>query len=370
MPPYISASTVFKIKPETALTREILLKLERASICLGKLNQFSSDVLEFDFIVEAIKNIEALNSARIEGTTGNLKDLYLIDTISEEVKKKLKLFSAVNYRSSISEVERITKKYTKIEVGLIRHLHKVLTENDPSTKGTPGKFREKDVKIANSRLGDFYPANHVKVPEFIDEFVVQVNKNDIPTLISVAIMHYQFEAIHPFEDGNGRTGRLLLTAKLIQNNIIAEPILNLSQYLEKHRDEYLAGLRSVSDSLSYETWVSFFLDAIIAQCEHNFEIIEKMQDIKSRNELKIRETVKGSPIPLHILRYALNNLFLTAPDVAGYLKSIRIPLSDHAQTAAVNIKRLVEMKILEKAPSKKGRAQVYNHRELWAMLRS
>ena len=285
-----------------------------------------------------------------------------------EAKKRLKLFSAINYRTSIAELERIYKSYKKIDKGFVRHLHKVLTENDPSTSGVPGKFREREVKITNSRLGDFYPANPIKINEFIDELVQELEKHELPYLIAIAIMHYQFEAIHPFEDGNGRTGRILITAKLLLEKIITEPILNLSQYLEKHRDEYVATLRSVSDEGSYEKWTLFFLEAIVEQCRHNLNVIEQMREMKNKNEIKIRETIKGSPVATHLLHFALNKLFVSVPEVGKYLKSLNIPLSDYEQTARVNINRLIEMGILEITSSKRGRAQVYVHKELLDML--
>ncbi len=368
MAKFTSKKTVFSIDQNTALTSQILIKLEQASICIGKLNQFSSNVFEFDFINEALKNIEALNSAKIEGTTGNLKDLYLKDSIDFAMKKKLKLFSAINYRISINELSRVCGDYKRIDIKLIRHLHKILTENDPATTGIPGKFREKDVKIDNSKLGDFYPAYHVKVSEFMDVFVKRINSEKLPKLISLAIAHYQFEAIHPFEDGNGRTGRLLINAKLLLDGLISEPVLNLSQYFEKHRENYISGLRSVSEELSYEEWVKFFLDGIIEQCRHNLDIIEKMRDIKSNNEALIRKNIVGSLVATNVLKYALNTLFFTIPDVSKYLISQDMKLSAPEATARLNVKKLEKMGIISEVPTKIGRARVYVHKELKEML--
>src|SRR5690606_31012601 len=101
-----------------------------------------------------------------------------------ERKKQLKLFSAINYRQAMSEVENIIETYKKPSVAFIRHLHKILTENDPATDGEPGKFRTKPVKIRNSKMGDFYPAHHLKVSEFIEVYASQFPKNEnLPDLI-------------------------------------------------------------------------------------------------------------------------------------------------------------------------------------------
>ncbi len=361
---------IFDIDHQTALGVDTLQRLEVASRYLGEFNQITSrsNLFEFDFIIEALKNIEALNSARIEGTTGNLRDLYLKEALDYEAKKRLKLFSAINYRVTINELEKIISDYKKLDVKLIRHLHKILTENDPATTGTPGKFREKEVKIHNTQLGDFYPATHVKIPELMDEFVAAGGSGSLPKLVEVALIHYQFEAIHPFEDGNGRAGRLLITAKLILDEVINEPVLNLSQYFESHRSDYVEMLRSVSDQKSYKDWVDFFLTGIAEQSKHNLEIIERMRGIKNGNEAQLRETFKGGSTASHVLRYALNNLFITIPQVKEYLDRLRLPLEDTYQTARVNVVRLVEMGILEKTTFKIQRAPVYVHAELRNML--
>lgn len=368
MSKFITKKAIFDIDKNSALAPQSLQMLEEASICLGKLNQFSTDLFEFDFILEAMRNIEALNSAKIEGTTGNLGDLYMQDSLDYEIKKKLKLFSAINYKNSINELEQIYTSYNKIDKSLIRNLHKILTENDPSTSGTSGKFREKEVKIQNSKLGDFYPANPVNVDEFIDQMIQDLNSCELPKLIGVAIMHYQFEAIHPFEDGNGRSGRLLITAKLLLDNIISQPILNLSQYLEGHRDEYITALRSVSVESSFEKWITFFLEAIIQQCQHNLKIIDEMRMMKNRDESLIRETIKSSPVASHVLKFALNKLFVTVPEVSKHLKELKVPLADYEQTARINVNRLTKMRILTPTETKRGRAQIFVHKELFKML--
>lgn len=359
----ISESQIFDIKKGSILTLKNLAKLEEASRFLGEINQVVTNVFEYDFINEALKNIESLNSARIEGTTGNLEDLYRKDSLDYEKKKALKLFSAINVRSTINELDSIVENYKRLDLSLIRHLHKTLTEKDPATKGIPGKFREKDVHIKNSKLGDFYPPSHLKVGELMSRFAKDISMDENPYLIRAAISHYWFEAVHPFEDGNGRTGRLLITAMLLQKGILKSPILNVSQYFEGNRDEYIKELRNVTDDLSYASWVEFFLDAIIDQCKHNMLLIAKLRELKEDHLQLIRENIKGTHVPVHILDYALNNMYLTVPDTSKYLEGLNLPLKAPMQTARVNIKKLTEMGILDEM-GKSGKEKVYVHREL------
>ena len=228
--------------------KNALRLLEGASIIMGEVNNFASGAIEFGFAVQALKNVEALASARIEGTTGNLQDLYMEEALTQERKVQLKLFSAINYRVAMNEIESIVGAYKKIDLALVRHLHKILSENDPATKGTPGKFREEDVRVRNSRLGDFLPPTHLKVDDLMGRLVKEVEaRNSLPSLIQAAITHYQFESIHPFRDGNGRTGRMLTTAQLLVDGSLKAPMFNLSEYFDEHRDEYLENIREVTE---------------------------------------------------------------------------------------------------------------------------
>lgn len=334
---------------------------------IGAVNQISSNIFHYDFIIKTLKNIEALTSARIEGTTGNLEDLYQHDELKYEIKKELKLFSALNYTVTIDELEEILKRYERIDIPVIQYLHKKLTENDPSTKGIPGKFREKDVKIENSLLGDFYPASHLKINEFMQRFVNNNEIEIVPDLIKIGIRHFQFESIHPFEDGNGRTGRLLITAGLLKKGIIASPIINLSEYFDSHRDEYVLALRKVSDLMDYNPWLEYFLDAIKFQCSHNIKLISLLRKMQKEDKQKITSNVKLSSNALSVLDFSLNNLFITIPQVAEHLKTLSLPIKEPYQTARNNIHTLEKLGIL-KAHHKSKHATVYVHEQLRSLI--
>lgn len=367
---FIKKKEIFGVKTEDVTNNIDLLKLlEKASRGIGEINNIVSNIFEFDFIVSALKNIESLNSAKIEGTTGNLKDLYLEKALDFEEKKRLKLFSAINYRVTMNEIEEILKEHKKIDLKLIRHLHHLLTANDPSTKGEPGKFREKEVVIQNSKLGDFFPANPLHVSEFMGEFVKGIDvMSGYPDLLKAAIFHYQFESIHPFEDGNGRTGRMLIVVNLLVDETLKSPVLNLSRYFDEKRDEYIASLRSVSDNLSYERWIKFFLEGVISQCSHNIELIERLRDLKKGDELTINEQFR-TPVPIIILNHSLNTLYITIPSTVEALKESRLR-GNLEQTARTNVKKLVDLGILEKTGKKLGRADIYVHSALQEMLMS
>lgn len=365
----INKADIFDISVETAFNNPKNIKLlEEASVSLGEVNNFASGAIEYDFVMEALKNIESLTSAKIEGTTGNLQDLYAEESLSIERKRQLKLFSAINYRQAMGEVEDIIKTHKKPSVRFIRHLHKVLTENDPATDGEPGKLRTKPVKIRNSKIGDFHPAHHLKVNEFMELYASQFPENEnLPDLIRAAISHYQFECIHPFEDGNGRTGRMLIVTELMMRKIIDFPVLNLSQYFESHRDEYLYCLRSASDNQSYAEWVNFFLNGVKHQSKHNIHLIKSLRDIEKADTYLINSKMH-SPNAGLLLRHALHKLFITVNSAADYLKEQNVTSADFKELARKNIQSLVRVKILGEASFKQGTMKVYVHKKLLSEL--
>jgi len=358
----INEKKIFDISLDDIYDKEVMRLLEDASHSLGKVNNLTSGALEYDFIVQVLKNIEALTSARIEGTTGNLKDLYAEQALTFERKAQLKLFSAINYKIAIEQLENIVERYSRVSLRLIRHIHKILTENDPATKGVPGKFRDGDVAIENKELGNFYPASHLKIIDFMERYVNEVKRREkMPVLLNAAISHYQFESIHPFQDGNGRTGRMLIVADLLREGSLDAPILNLSQYFELHRDKYLGSLRSVTEEGSYKKWVLFFLKTVKEQSLYILDLIGEFRNIGEVDKKVINEKVHSPAAPL-ILKHALNNLFITVPDTAEYLKDQKLKSADYMQVARTNIARLVDEKVLIREDFKFGRSVVYAHK--------
>lgn len=343
--------------------------LEEASLALGEVNNYASGAIEYDFVVETLRNIESLTSAKIEGTTGNLHDLYAEQSLSYERKAQLKLFSAINYKSAMDEVEDIIKTYKSLSIRFVRHLHKILTENDPATSGVPGAFRKHQVVIENSKLGDFWPADPMKITEFMDRFVKATHeRHSLPQLINTAISHYQFESIHPFADGNGRTGRMLIVTDLLMGKLISFPVLNLSQYFERNRDAYIRALRLVTEERSLTPWVRFFLQGVRDQSRHNLTLVEQLRAIEQADLALIHEHLH-SPVPPIILRHALNSLFITVESATEYVTQNNFTSTDTKQTVRVNIARLVELGVLEETDFKRGRQKVYGHRRLKKFLK-
>lgn len=363
---YCKREDIFGLDYETKLIDlPLFKKLEKASRLLGQVNNhISVEVFQHDFIISTLKNIESLESAKIEGTTGNLEDLYKYDDLDFNQKKELKLFSAINYRRTIDKLEDISQGDKDISIRLIRETHQMLTMNDPATAGSPGVFRTKDVKIRNNKLGDFYPPSHMIVNDLMLE-LIDFSKIliKVPDLIKIAILHYQFESIHPFEDGNGRTGRLLINLNFLQNELLSKPILNLSEFFENNREDYIYYLRSVSDNKTYIEWLDFFLEGVIQQSVKVMDIILGLKKIREEN-IDIIHNNKKHTLSIDILDYALKKLFISVPEVVEHLKERNIVFKSLDQMVRSEVKRMVSLGLLKKADFRRGRSDIYLHNAL------
>ncbi len=349
---------IFNIPLDTLFTKEMVSLANEANHNLGVVSNISSDIFDDSYIIDVLKNIEALTSAQIEGTTATLKDLYLDEALSFERKKQLKLFSAVNYKFALDQVGAMVESRSNISESLIKEFHHLIADDDPSTSGPVGSYRKKNVKIRNKKLGDFYPPEFVHIPSYMSVFISpQSGVEEVP-LFDIAIRHVQFEAIHPFEDGNGRTGRLLILAQLLQHGLLSQPVLFLSHYFEKERDKYLHFLRTVTDEQSYEDWLRFFFEAVITQSQIIKELIDLLQQVREEARSRVVQSTTSTTVPLFALEYVLEHLYVTISDIEQFLKDSSVKTKAPYQTAYNAVQRLVELGILKK-DHKRGKTNVF-----------
>jgi Fic family protein len=312
--------------------------LERASRSLGKLDAMASLLPNMALFIYAYVRKEALVSSQIEGTQSSFSDLLLYESDQapgvpiEDVREVSDYIAALDHG-----LDRLRGGFP-LSLRLLREIHGVLLRGGRGSHKTPGQFRRSQVWIGGSRPGNarFVPPPIDKVGECMGalEKFLHGDPVETPTLLKAALAHVQFETIHPFLDGNGRLGRLLITFLLCAEGALSAPILYLSLYFKSHRQEYYDRLQRVRTHGDWEGWVRFFLDGVISTSEEAISTTRRILALfdKTRRDLeklgrssasafRVHEYLQKKPITG--VRELAKELKLTYPTVAGALERMK-----------------------------------------------
>ena len=301
---------------------EIDVLLEEANLCLGELNAFSSFVPDVELFIKMHIVKEATQSSRIEGTRTRMDEAVLdARDISPEMRDDWQ--EVQNYieamRFSINALHTLP-----LSSRLMRQAHKILLQGVRGQHKLPGEFRTSQNWIGGATLKDaaFIPPHHTQVHDCIGDLEKFLNNNEInvPHLIRIGIAHYQFEAIHPFLDGNGRMGRLLITLYLIDQKVLSNPTLYLSDFIEKNRLLYYDHLMAVSTNDRLEQWLKFFLVGITETARNAIDTLVKIIALRDKLENETipalgKRALKGAIL----LTYLYSKPVITITDVIDNL---------------------------------------------------
>ena len=340
---------------------QIIALLVEANRAVSELKGIGRKVLNPALLINPFLNREAVLSSRIEGTYSDVQQLALFEASPTTQERDDDVREVSNYvramRFGLAQLGT-----APVNMRLIREMHRILLTGVRGETQRPGEYRDKQNYIGRGRIEEARyvpPATH-HLPGILEQF-----ENYLKTaggslfLIELAYVHYHFEAIHPFEDGNGRMGRLLITLLLCDRGYLPNPVLYLSAYFEKHRDEYMDMLLRVSQRGAWEEWVAFFLAGVIEQARDTIGRIERLQDLEEAFRQRVR-TQRSSALPDRLIR----ELFITPAITAAQVTS---RLETTPRTAQQTIERLADAAILTEVTGKSYN-RIYLAREVIAVI--
>jgi len=276
---------------------EIINLLSKADRQLGRLDMYSEYIPNIDLFISMHVLKEATQSSKIEGTKTNMEEALLEKTdVSEEKRNDWE--EVQNYiealNTAIKELDKLP-----FSTRLIKQTHKILLQGVRGKHKAPGEFRTSQNWIGGASISDavFVPPVNTEVNDLMSDLEKFAHNEEIqfPDLLKIALIHYQFETIHPFLDGNGRVGRLMITLYLVEKGILKKPILYLSDFFERHRNLYYSNLSKVREQNDIEQWFKFFLVGVIETAKSSIatfdkilklqkEVDEKLQKLRSRTK--------------------------------------------------------------------------------------
>ncbi len=331
----------------------INILLEQATRALGELNAFSLIVPDIDLFIEMHVVKEAQSSSKIEGTqTGIDEALMPEEQIRPEKRDDWRevrnYIDAVN--TAVAELHRLP-----LSNRLLKNTHATLMQGVRGEHKQPGEFRLSQNWIGGSGLSDaaFIPPYHDGVPGLMGDLEAFWHNEDIavPHLIRIAISHYQFETIHPFLDGNGRIGRLLIPLYLVSHGLLAKPSLYLSDFFERNRASYYDALMRVRTSNDLIHWVRFFLSGLSQTATKGKAVFQQILALRTQTEQSILDLGKRAPLA----RQTLNHLY-RQPIVDA--RGLEVALDISAPTANALLKALVNKGILTEVTGQQ-RGRIY-----------
>lgn len=343
----------------------------RANAALARYDGLLQAIPEPEIVLSQLGLREAVLSSKIEGTQATVDQVLEQEAgLSYSGSRYDDIVEINNYRDALAA----SREYLierPIRLSFVRSLHEILMRGARGHNKSPGKFRLEQNWIGRPGCtienATFVPPSPLQLVNDLEAWERYLESNDLDVLIQAAVVHAQFELLHPFQDGNGRIGRLLIPLFLFHKRALSQPMFYLSEYLENHRNDYYERLQAISSDDDWDGWIEFFLRAVEAQAEANIRQTRAIRTLYDDLKLRLPQLV-SSPFAIHVL-----DALFTRPtfSISTLSKEISDTTGANEKTIATLIRRLRDNDVLrEKRPAAGRRAAIMTFPALLDLLRT
>lgn len=302
-----------RFPPENLNYGEFIDNLIKATDALARYDQMLKNMHNSEILLAPLRNQEAVISSRMEGTISTMDEILKFEADSDDNAKENKnvrseVFETILYQRALLNAQRAMTEGYPLSQHLVKTIHQQLLSFGRGASKSPGKYKYEQNYLADKFKKNilFVPISPEKLNEGLENLFNYIQEGKHPILIKTALMHLEFEALHPFQDGNGRIGRMLITLLLWSSGTITEPHFYISGYLEENKDLYIDIMRNVSENDDWGSWIKFFLNAIEQQSIRNLEIAENIKNLYEEMKI-IFSDVLSSKWSVNALDYIFTN---------------------------------------------------------------
>lgn len=332
---------------------ELMTAVIGATNALSRYDQMLKNIHNNELFLAPLRNQEAVISSRMEGTISTMDEILKYEAdhegIEEDTSVRSDVIETILYQRTLKSIQKSLEEGYPFSEALIKQAHQGLLSLGRGAEKTPGQFKTEQNYLADRNRKNilFIPISPEQLQLGMVDLFDYINHSKHPDIIKTAIAHIEFEALHPFKDGNGRIGRMLITLMLWQAGLISSPHFYISGYMEENKDRYIDTMRKVSEDDNWEDWCVFFLEAIQFQAQRNLEVAEEIKNLYEEMKIVFSE-ILNSKWSLTALDFIfMNPIFRNNK----FTQKSGIP----SATAHKCINILLENKILQEAEPASGR---------------
>lgn len=342
--------------PLTDLDFKLLLPLVgQANAALARYDGLLQGIPNPAVMLSPLTTQEAVLSSKIEGTQATVDEVLEQEAgLLKEGEKFKDIQEISNYRLALFRARDYLQDYP-IRLGFVRELHRILMDSVRGQDKMPGEFRTEQNWIGKHgcsiEQASFVPPSPLQLLDHLQAWEHYIDSDDIDFLLQTAVIHAQFELIHPFKDGNGRIGRILIPLFLYQKRVLSQPMFYLSEYLENNRDEYYRRLKAISAEKDWNGWIAFFLRATAHQALQNSRRVAAIKALYDEMKLAIQE-ITHSQYSLHLLDAIFGKPIFRTSDLAQQLAN---DFGIHEKTTPGLLRQLKDAGILRELQAGSGR---------------